>query len=103
MKVDYQKKLNEAVKILNKNKLKNIWLGNFGIYYQYEMAGTKIRFGLLEDYCGNISDEDYEYLCRLLSFVTQNFIYKTLKFPEEGQNKLYLSNKGDFSHKTFSL
>ena len=101
-KVDKNKqKVEKAIQLLkDNNNIPELEVCNFGIYYQYELAGEKVSCYVLDD-C-ELEEELAEELFDLLKFINEKYIYKTLKFPDEGQNKLIL-NKDGFTYKTFSI
>lgn len=100
-KVDKNKqKVEKAIQLLKDNNIPELEVCNFGIYYQYELAGEKVSCYVLDD-C-ELEEELEEELFDLLKFINEKYIYKTLKFPDEGQNKLIL-NKDGFTYKTFSI
>ena len=100
-KVDKNKqKVEKAIQLLKDNNIPELEVCNFGIYYQYELAGEKVSCYVLDD-C-ELEEELAEELFDLLKFINEKYIYKTLKFPDEGQNKLIL-NKDGFTYKTFSI
>ena len=100
-KVDKNKqKVEKAIQLLKDNNITELEVCNFGIYYQYELAGEKVSCYVLDD-C-ELEEELAEELFDLLKFINEKYIYKTLKFPDEGQNKLIL-NKDGFTYKTFRI
>lgn len=102
---DKQKEnIKKAAKILKNAEVEELELYNFGIYFQYEMAGKKINPYLLDEYTNEkLSDEDYDTLTELLSFTASRTFIDKLGFPNEGQNTLFFNNKGNFNYKIFSL
>lgn len=95
-----KQKVEKAIQLLKDNNIPELEVCNFGIYYQYELAGEKVSCYVLDD-C-ELEEELAEELFDLLKFINEKYIYKTLKFPDEGQNKLIL-NKDGFTYKTFSI
>lgn len=100
-KVD-KKQLNveKAIQLLKDNNIPELEVCNFGIYYQYELSGEKISCYVLDD-C-ELEEELSEELFELLKFINEKYIYKTLKFPDEGQNQLILKQDG-FTYKSFRI
>jgi hypothetical protein len=98
----------KAVKILIKNGVDSILLGYFGTYYQYEMAGTPIRFRLFDfdNPIDGINQDDVDELDHLLRFLEEDnnsYIYDQLGFNREGQYELYLNSNGTFTYKNFKI
>jgi hypothetical protein len=100
MKISKEQKVENAIKLLKDNNITELEVCSFGIYYQYELAGEKVSCYVLDE-C-ELAEELVEELYNLLNFINEKYIYKTLKFPDEGQNKLIL-NKDGFTYKTFSI
>lgn len=94
-----------AGKILKEKGIKKLTLCSFGTYYQYEMAGTRIRPDILDVYEEEkLTEEEAENLIELLTFIDdEDFIYKKLGFPDEGQNRLVLTDKGKLEQETFRI
>lgn len=119
-----KQKIEKIKEILQKNKLTNIKVCNFGIYYQYELAGQKVDIEVLDDinlkpnevevFVGK-SEDDIKYkikkitieevneLKNLLSFINKKYIYNTLNFDDEGQYSLILKNDGTFDYVNFKI
>jgi hypothetical protein len=101
-KVDKNKQnVEKAIQLLKDNNITELEVCNFGIYYQYELSGEKISCYVLDD-CELEDEELVEELFDLLKFINEKYIFKTLKFPDEGQNTLILKQDG-FTYKTFSI
>jgi len=101
-KVDKNKQnVEKAIQLLKDNNITELEVCNFGIYYQYELSGEKISCYVLDD-CELEDEELAEELFDLLKFINEKYIFKTLKFPDEGQNTLILKQDG-FTYKTFRI
>lgn len=81
-----------ARELMKENGLKELKLGKFGIYRQYEMAGERVSFYLLDDI--DMEEELWEKFESLLSFLDEDYIIDTLGYDEEGQNELWLTLEG---------
>lgn len=108
-KDEFNSKVDKAILILKEHGLKKIHVCDFGIFHQYELAGEEISINPIEwlgkeaeDILGDKYDEVHEQLEQLLGWIDEDYIYSVLGYDREGQNRLYITQKG-FKTKTFSI
>lgn len=108
-KDEIKSNVDKAIQLLKDNGLNQIHICDFGIYYQYELAGERISTCPLEwlgkeaeDILGDKYDEVHEQLDELIGWIDEDYIYGVLGYDDEGQNRLYLTQAG-FTTKTFSI
>lgn len=95
--------LSRASDIIRNRGLTKLKLYDFGIYHQYEMAGKKIRQYLLDYTPEEITDDDYEMLLECLEFTARKGFTDKIGFPDEGQNRLILTDQGKLIYETFKI
>lgn len=105
--MSHEERLIKACEILEANDVElPIEIGRFGIYYQYEMSGSKVSYDLnldsvFEEQEIELSQEVEKEVLDLLSFLTESYVKK--RFTDEGQNSLVLDQDGELDTWDFSI
>lgn len=108
LKPEQQEGFDKALELLKAKGIEKMHIFDFGTYREYELAGEFINDELLyDDYDNLFTNEEFNNLREWLEFIDnedfREMLRKEYYLPKTGQNRLFLTNEGDFIYEYFRL